>query len=714
MRIGATSFRLTGLLASSRRRRQLRSDLRVSRQVIAAEVTYVIKIPETGAYLRLPELEWKVLTMFDGRRTDQEVWEGLAETEPDLELSPEELADFADSSDPGLWEKTLAEKNLALLEKIRGERRERAGEQNIFYMYFSAWDPTRFFDAVLPYLRWIWTPGFFLFTMGLLAAGLLVFATDLDRIVNDALQFYNFYNKSWGEFIDLWILLLIVGFLHECAHGMTCRNFGGEVHQMGFLLMYFTPAFYTDVSDIYLFDKDYKRLWTIFAGIWAEITLCVIALIVWSFTLPGSWLYEWSYKFALMTSITGILLNLNPLLKFDGYYALSQILRIDNLREDSFDYVKAWLKKYVLRREVVLPAVSRRRRPLFLFFGTAAFVYSTLVLILVLGLVKNIFTRKFGEWGYALTVLVIYLILRGRLKRVLPGAWNSLRKRKDRFMAWKTMRTYQAGALALALTFLFLPFPSRISSEFTLEAGERAEVRASVPGLVIEVPVREGETVARDSVVAVLRNADVDEQAAFLRTQLELNRRSLMASEAKGDLTMTGKYTQEVARLEKEVGETERERQALVLRSPISGTVATPHPDQRLGEYLDKGAAMAVVVDRQVVRARILVRDWQLEDVAVGAPVKLKVQAYPLRTFAGKVRQIMPAAAAERPVAEPKKLERSGQELSNYFAVALEFPNPEGVLREGMTGQAKVSGPSSSLAWQAGRAFWRWVRFELY
>ena len=113
---------------------------------------------------------------------------------------------------------------------------------------------------------------------------------------------------------------------------------------------------------------------------------------------------------------------------------------------------------------------------------------------------------------------------------------------------------------------------------------------------------------------------------------------------------------------------------------------------------------------RHVMRARILVRDWELEDVRVGAPVRLRVRAYPLRSFAGTVTQVLPAAATDRPVSSPAKLERYGQELSNFIAVIMEFPNQDGSLREGMTGTAKVYGERSPLIWQGIRGGWRWVR----
>ncbi len=714
MRFGETSLRVTGVLASGLQRRKLRSDLKVSHQVIGGEATYVVKIPETGDFLRLAELEWQVLSAFNGERTNRDVAEYLTAQDPDLELTPAEVEDFLDSTNPALWEKSLAEKNLAVLEKIRGERQERAGESSIFYVYFSAWDPNNFFNQVVPYLRWIWSRGFLLVSLGVLFLGSFVFFYDFERVLTDTLEFYNFYNKTWGEFVDLWILLLLVGFIHECAHGMTCKVYGGDVHQMGFLLMYFTPAFYTDVTDLYLFDRDYKRLWVIFAGIYIELVICAAALIVWSVTAVGSWTHEWSYKLALMTSITGLMMNLNPLMKFDGYYALSQWLKIDNMREEAFEYVKLWLQKHLFRRDVDLPHVGRRKRRIFLAYGSLAYLYSFLILYLVGRLVFNIFSAKFGEWALPLTLLLVAYIFRKRFQVWIPALWKSLQTAKEELMAWRMTRTQQAGALAAIVLLTVPPTATVVSTDFMLEPAARVVVRAPVAGRVAECRVREGQAVAVGGVLAVLRNAEIESGAAIAERERELARRSLLAAQARGDLAEVQRQTLEVERLEVAAREARTRLAGLTLRAPVAGAVTTPQVEQRVGEYIAEGDTFAVVADGSRMRARVLVRDWELEDVQPGARAKLQVLAMPMATFEGKVESILPAAALDRPVANPKPEIRKGQELTNFFAVTLEIPNPDGRLMEGMTGTARIHGRKYPLAVRAGRAMWRWLRSQVY
>jgi multidrug resistance efflux pump len=135
---------------------------------------------------------------------------------------------------------------------------------------------------------------------------------------------------------------------------------------------------------------------------------------------------------------------------------------------------------------------------------------------------------------------------------------------------------------------------------------------------------------------------------------------------------------------------------------------------QKPGSFVDAGDTLGRVVDRSEMKARILVRDWELEDVKDGAGVSVKVTPFPFRTFDGSVEKILPAAALDRPVTQTADLEKLGQKLTNYFAVEMEFPNPDGSLREGMTGTARIAGKHYPLGAQFCRGAWRWAKSQIW
>jgi putative peptide zinc metalloprotease protein len=424
-----------------------------------------------------------------------------------------------------------------------------------------------------------------------------------------------------------------------------------------------------------------------------EGVICALSLIVWSLTAPGTWVNEWAYKWVLITSITGVLLNLNPLMKFDGYYALCQALKVDNLREDSFAYLGQWVRHYLSWGRKPVDRVGRRTHRIFLIYASLANLYTAAVLLAVLVWAKNVATNAFGFWGWVLIGGFVWLLVRKRVAGGLRSIRNWVQTGKETVMRWR--QSWRASVVAGAAVLLVVvpTTPTRVTTEFVLEPGDQAKVRASVPGLIQEIRVKEGARVKQGMLLAVLDNAEIEAQEKILEQELQLAAQALRAAQAGGDLAESQQYGREQERLSKEWRQARQKRANLLLRAPLDGLVTTPQIEQRVGEYLHEGQALCTVVNRSRMKARVLVRDSDLGEIQPGARVKLKVRPYPMETFVGRVEQILPAAAADRPVAQPVKGERHGQELFNYFALTLEFPTPEERLREGMTGTAKIYGP---------------------
>jgi putative peptide zinc metalloprotease protein len=711
MRLGPTSLQAQGAVARALRRPKLREDLQISEQVVRGETSFVIKVPHLFKYARYGPLEFSVLKFADGSRTTEEIAAALNAQEGADTLSEADVSEFLESTDPDLWEQGAGKKNLAILEKIREERRERVNTASILYIHFSAWNPDRWLASILPYLRWLFTPGFVAFSVLLYIAMGVILADNWGRVKQDTVAFYTFTNKTLYDAVVFWVILFIVIAVHETGHGLTCKYFGGEVPKMGFMLIYFGPAFFTDTSDMHVFDKTSKRLWVIFAGLWIEMVMCALATIAWALAPPGSLVADICYKTLLLTGVSGLLLNLNPLMKYDGYYALMQFLEIDNMREDAFEYLKLWLRHYVLRQDVVVPHVGRRRRRIFLVYASLAMLYGAFVLLLVAGWLRNFLVHRLGEgWGYVATAVALYLMTRKRLQPAVAALRNRLPAWKEKFMAWKMTRLQQLGVAAAAILLLVPPLSRTTTSEFQLEPASRSDARALTGGWVDRVLVRTGQPVQAGQLLAVLRSPELDAQLVQRSAERSLAEEALLEARRRRDPEAADVAYRQYEALDSAVQEARVRQGHLLLEAPAAGVVTTLAIEQRVGEFLPEGGLFATVSDHRMMRARILVRDWELQDIQEGAAAKLSVRAYPYRSYEGRVKQVLPAAATEEPTALPKSPERAGRRMSNYFAVILEFENPGGALREGMTGTAKIYGPRRSLAWQWARGGWRWLR----
>lgn len=713
MRYGPTSLQISSVLAKGLHRPKLREDLKISAQQVSGKASFVIKDPDTASYNRYGPIEYELLTLCDGTRTPAEVAEGMTSLHPDAPLDEVSVLDFLDTVDANLWVRTVGEKNLAILERIRDERKGRT-ESSLLYIQFKAWNPDKTLARLSPYLGWIYTRGFATFAIAAFVLAMSILLGDWNRIQQDTLGLYSFANKTAYDLWAFWIIMFVVGGIHEFAHGLTCKHYGGVVPQMGFLLIYFTPAFYTDTTDILIFETTTPRLVTIFAGIWIELFLCALATFAWALTIPGSVMNDLAYKTLLFTGIAGAAVNLNPLIKADGYYALAQFVHIESLREDSVEYVKAWSQRHLFRQRVDLPPASLRQRRLFLIFGTLVMLYGVGLIVFAFVFAKNIFVSKLGDWGYPALAFTLYLLLRSRVQKAIPQIRAWFWKVRGTYMKWKVTRAQQAALAAIALVFFVPPFSKTVTSEFILEPGVRADVRPPVRGELAEIRVRPGDAVSSGEILAELKNPEIVSEGAQLASQLSAADSALRSAEQRADQGAIARANEDREKLATELSVARSRLAGLTLRAPVSGTLVmgeyAPHP----GDFISEGQDFVRIVDRTRMRARILVHDWELDDVAVGSPVRLKVAAYPFRSYKGSVERILPAAASDIPVSQGSKVERHGQELTNYFAVEMIFPNPDGTVTEGMTGMAKIAGSRRPYAWQAAHSVWLWLRSQIW
>src|SRR5271155_6158712 len=190
MRFGPTSLQVSSLLAKGLKRPKLRTDLRISEQTVAGEISYVVKNRETNSYNRYGATEYQLLSLCDGTRTAAEIAQVMSEKDPDLTTSEADGLDFMDSREATMWERSIGEKNLAVLERIRDERKGRVEQSSVLYMSFKAWDPDKTLAKIDPYLSWMFTPGFVVFSIGVFIVACYLLASDWTRVQQDTSALY--------------------------------------------------------------------------------------------------------------------------------------------------------------------------------------------------------------------------------------------------------------------------------------------------------------------------------------------------------------------------------------------------------------------------------------------------------------------------------------------------------------------------------------------
>ncbi|MGA7138006.1 MAG: HlyD family efflux transporter periplasmic adaptor subunit [Terriglobales bacterium] len=702
----------------TRSKRILKMDPRlVGREHIEeGQPLFLTHVPGSTTVFRLTPEQWKLTQLFDGQRSYSEIAE-LFVAENAIQVSAEDVRGFAEMmQDSDFWYQSPQEKNIALMQKLRARRKKQKKSKagDVAHIIVAHWDADVWVDAAARKLRFIYTPWFTALTLAFFTFMVYVFVSRWSQIGVDTLEYYTFTDKSAADIAEFWILFFILAFFHESAHAVTCKHYGGGVHATGFHLIYLTPAFFVDVTEAWVYANRFQRVVTMIAGIWTELMICAAAAVVWWGTPPGSAIHDLAYKIILITGVAVVLMNLNPLIKLDGYYILSEIVGVDEIKERSTSLMTGWVQNRIFRLPVEVPYVRPRLRWFFVPYAILSGVYSYLLLFAAAEFVGNIFRHYSPDWAFLPTMVVAVLIFKSRLIKLGKFMKTLYKDKRDRLLRSplaRYMNPVSAAGLGVVLVALLgVPFlHDTVRARFILEPVERAVVRAEVPGTVAEVLVHEGQKVERDSPLLRLRNLDLESQQALMEADLQLARSR--NTEAHLQYANAGGTEQEFQQEQQKSQLLAREVNQLELRSPIDGNVVSPYLAGLLGSHLNAGATAVEIADLSSLRARLYVPESELRDVRPGQAVSLRLDSS-FRSMSGVVGEITMASAEMEKGLEPKP-EYKGLAPPRYYVVTVQEPNPQGKLMYGMTGTAKIYAFRRSIAGMAWRTASDFARRKL-
>jgi putative peptide zinc metalloprotease protein len=677
---------------------RLDPNLIVKEQTQDGKPMVMVMIPKTRRYYPLTHQQWAVLQLFDGERTYGEIAE-IATAQTAVSYSEEYVREFAETMiDLPFWYQTAQEQNIALWQKLTEERRRQTRHKSRFgdlsEINFSAWDPNQFLTRVHARLGFVFRRSFVICNLLLFSFTAYVWIDRWGEIGRDSLEYYNFTHKGFADIIEFWVLILVVGFLHESSHGLVCKHTGGEVHRMGFLLIYLSPCFFCDVTEAWVFGDKWQRITTMAAGLWSELILCGFATLAWWGLPPGGFVHELSYKIILIAGVAALLINLNPLVKLDGYYIFTEMLEISELKENSTEFTISWVKKKIFRLPVTVPHVPWRRRLLFVPYAVLSGAYGYVLLFFVIRFVYNVVYNYTPQWAFLPALVLGGLLYRSRIRTFMRFMHSVYLDKRDLLHSGLRRRRTQAAALIL-LALLFVPlWHENVSGRFVLEPIQRSTIRAQVPGRVVELRAAEGESVTAGVPLIRLRNLELESELARARSDYEIS--SDRATQAHIRNEDYAPFEQERQQLALQIGRLEDQMAELTLPSQISGIVATPRIEDRLGSYVQAGSELAEVADISSLKARIYVAESDLRRVHVGSMAKLHIDGL-FPSLAGTVVAVAPAVSnLEEGVMD--KQQYVGLHAPHYYFTDISLRNPVGALRIGMTGEAKILVRRRSLA----------------
>lgn len=674
----------------------LRADLAIIEQLYRGEQSFVVKDPRTQAYFRFQPIEARVMRLFDGVRSAAVIADAVSAD--GLRLSAATVAGFARKLTAlGLLEATLQERATQQLERLRSERRRRGSfvRGELLRTRFSFGDPTPLLDAVYPWVRWCFSRTFAFTGLALFATYFTIMGTQRREYVDALASWFSPGALTPSTIVMIVLSFSALTFIHEMGHAISCRHFGGEVREMGFMFLLFMPAFYANVSDAWSFPRRSERLWVTFAGPCIELCVTAVSAIIWLLVPPESVTAQFAVAIMFIGGVGNIVTNLNPLLPLDGYFALGDYLEIPNLRHRARGVASAWVRRRLLRSDEVEPVLDARERRILLWYGVASAVYSAGFLLLLGSAVVAFANRTLGAMVAGLLVLALLFLLRSPLRTLVAAARVAYLSWRSRARGWRRWRTPLSITAALLLVAAVVPCSLTTAGTFTVTPRSTVAVTAPVSGIVRTLYVSEAEEVAAATLVLRMDDYSLAQtlvDRVHLADSLALGAARARASSRPGEGEV----------LESEAGgaaasteETRRHLTALNVRAAAAGVVTTSRPEQLVGQVAMLGDTLLTLSDLSRLDARLRVRGPGASSVRLGQDVRLSSPSNQGRAIRGVIDAIS-TAAGDAGVLEAR--------------VQLD---PSSGLRVGATGDARVVWRRATVLTAIALAVRGWFRNDL-
>jgi len=678
---------------------KLREDLVIRKVAEGDDVAFTVCDSARNKYFRIDPYTRLVASFLDGQRTLADVSRLCQDAMPfnDFSLPVVEEA-VQDLSAIGLLEDPY-QKNLLLLERARSSRPRLADFlRNMLLWHVGVWDPDDFLERTMGRLRWLFQPWLALAAaFGLLWCLWLVFVSRDEISFDPRYLLFGHGGSALQSIGFLFLDVLVVGAVHEMGHAYACKNFGVPVHRMGFMLMYFSPCFFCDASHSMLMENRWHRIWVAMGGIYFESFITTSAGLVWWITPPDNPAHDLGYRVMMLGLLTGVVVNLNPLLKFDGYYVLSDLLQISELRERSVRYVRDLIARpFRGASDHAQRVVGQRRRRAYLLYGVVTILYSYTVLVCFFDWLRITLIGAWSQTGFLVFACMVGVFVRKPVARAASHATAAVRRPSRRWFLW--------GAIAafLLVAALYVRTPGIVDANARCVSAGREYVRAYGPGRVAAVLVREGDRVLPHQVVAILENDSVG--AALQAAQGVAGQSALDAAGAHRGADPTV-YREALDRQNAAIAQEAmlgEQRSRLALTSRAGGIVLTPRPGDRVGARLEEGDTLLVLAPDGPPDVECDLHERDVGDVRAGLPVTIRLHADPGRKLTGRILRVYAIPAEEDSVGKV-----------HFKALARLDRAPDG-LRLGQSGLAHIEVGHWNTVERTRRFWTRFVREDLW
>lgn len=700
----------------------LRPDLIFQRQEFKNEIYYVIKDPLALTYFRIKPPEAYLLTLLDGKKTLREIWDLFIEAYPNTEYEPEVIVNFCNQ----LARSGLLVINARSFVKFATQKPKTAGGgllmfwmklmSKLFFIKVPLIDPSAWLGKLTHAVRFIWSKPFVVCCLVFYAFTLAWVYAHREAFAHNTINFFSPYNLFLVT-----LTVIVIKTCHEFGHAMTCRHFGGEVHEMGVCCICFIPCGYVNASDAWMMRHQRHKIFVTLAGVFTEFMIASIAAYIWLNATDGL-LKNVAFDAMVVASVNTIFFNMNPLMRFDGYYVISDILEIPNLRSKAMMYCSYHMQRFLLGYKNMFQARMLEHEPrgrVFIVYAIAAYVYMAMVIYRLSQMFANFLEKyELKDFGLIIGVSAQVSFLLFPVMRIFYDAFKPGAHIVAIEPIWKRLSKWIAGVAVCGGVLFFIPVHFEVETQGIVVPEYGESVSSLTPGVLSELFVKTGTYVEAGEIVGRLHNEAVlarFEEAKLDLALLRLNETAYL-SEHRHETEM---YLPSLLLQEEEAFSVYEQRlhevRGLLLVATMPGRVITQNVQDQLGRYFDTKETVMRIAVPDKFKMLIPVTEEQVSMLEIGNPVRGR--------FIGDGKliyseiDVVTAQRVEQKNGQAALLEIFGGPVSPQMSVDSEITYtpvfmaeapleaPQGCLHEGMRVHLTVKGRQTNVAQKLYRKF---------
>ena len=621
---------------------QLRVDLIIHKQYFKNDEYFVIKDPLALTYFRLRPEDAFIINLLDGKRNLKAIAEEYYQQYPNSTHKLEDIGSFIQQLGIG----GLLNINARRFVDYARQKPARPNSllklwmmsmQKLIFLKVPLIDPSPWLGKVTAKITFVWSHWFVGTCLAFFAWTIFWLILNREAFAHNDINFL-----SPANLFLLWLSIIFVKTCHEFGHATTCRHFGGEVHEIGVCLICFTPCGYVDASDAYMMKHKRHKIYTTLAGVFTEFIIASLCAYAWLYLSPGL-LKNIAFNLMFVASINTIFFNMNPLMRFDGYYVVSDLADIPNLRTKSINYCSYRIQQFLFGirntfQERLFDLQTNGR--FFIIYAISAFLYMGFIIYSLSQIFAHVLSPYgLGEFGLSLGVFAQISFIGFPIAKVLSDVFNpeaashiiKVESTKNRLIF------IGLSLLVIFLVIAFLPSRYNINRQGIVLYSQSEIIATRTGGLVQDVFVKTGDWVEEGEVVIRLKNPSLESDLAIAQVDFELAKLSYGALQNESSWETTRHMAGAAAALE--VAETHyrrvlEEAEDLELKAPIAGYVLTTDVHQFIGKYIVPRQALMRVGTRDSLRLILPLTETEVQLIEPGSEVhgRWKADAHKFET----------------------------------------------------------------------------------